>query len=64
MTDSSNALNWIVGGIVALLGIFGLFLASGAGDGAIYLFGLLLFGFAVLFAFSLIRRNVGRPPED
>lgn len=64
MTGSGSALTWIIGGVVGLLGLLGLFLASGAGDGAIYLFGLLLFGFAVLFAFSLIRRNVGVAREE
>ena len=60
-SESGSAGNWIVGGLIGLVGIFGLFLASGANDDAIYFFGLALFGFAVLFAFALIRRNVGRP---
>ena len=49
--------SWILGGIVGLIGIFGLFLAANAVDGGIYYFGLLLFAFAVLFVFSLIRRG-------
>ncbi|HWA43208.1 MAG TPA: hypothetical protein VHA10_08350 [Hypericibacter adhaerens] len=53
-----TSLNWIIGGVIALLGILGLFLASGASDTGIYLFGLLLFLFAVLFAFGLIRRGI------
>lgn len=61
MGDSSSVANWVIGGVIGLVGILGLFLSSAAKDGAFYLFGLALFGFAVLFAFALIRRNVGRP---
>ena len=53
-----SGLNWVIGGIVTLLGIVGLFLAAHAVDGGIYLFGLLLFLFAVLFDFGLIRRGI------
>lgn len=64
MTEGGgNAVNWIVGGGVALLGVLGLFLASGAKDLGIGLFGYVLFGFAVLFDFALIRRSVGRPRD-
>jgi FtsH-binding integral membrane protein len=49
--------SWIVGGIVGLLGLIGLFLASRAVDGAIYGFGVLLFVFAVLFNFWLVKRH-------
>lgn len=52
-------LAWIVGGLIAVLGLVGLFLAAGARDVGIYLFGLLLFLFAVLFDFGLIKRNTG-----
>jgi len=53
-----SSLNWIIGGIISLLGLLGLFLAAHAADSGIYLFGLLLFLFAVLFAFGLIRRGM------
>ena len=53
-----SSLNWIIGGFVTLLGLIGLFLAAHAGDSGIYLFGLLLFLFAVLFDFGLIRRGI------
>lgn len=46
---------WIVCGLVGLAGIFGLFLAANAVDGAFYFFGLLLFGFAVVFIFANVR---------
>lgn len=47
--------SWIMGGVAGILGVLGLFLAAGAGDGGIYLFGLLLFAFALLFVFSRIK---------
>jgi hypothetical protein len=55
----NTTLAWIVGGLIAILGLLGLFLAAGAKDGGIYLFGLLLFLFAVLFDFGLIKRGTG-----
>jgi hypothetical protein len=54
----SSTLNWIIGAIITLLGLMGLFLAAHAADSGIYLFGLLLFLFAVLFDFGLIRRGI------
>jgi uncharacterized membrane protein (DUF4010 family) len=47
---------WIIGGIVALAGLLGLFLAAHAVDDGVYIFGLGLFAFAVLFVFSQMRR--------
>ncbi|MCA8932895.1 MAG: hypothetical protein KDA49_10540 [Rhodospirillaceae bacterium] len=40
-----------------------LFMASRAHDDMMYFFGLMVFGFAVLFDFGLIARYVGRPSE-
>lgn len=51
--------NWILGGVMVVVGLLGLFMASSAGDGIIYATGLVLFAFCVLFIFGLIRRNVG-----
>jgi hypothetical protein len=48
---------WVAGGAVAILGIIGLFLASGAGDRGIYLFGLALFAFAIFYVFALIKQG-------
>jgi Zn-dependent membrane protease YugP len=47
---------WLAGAMVALLGLVGLFMSSGARDNAVYLFGLGLFAFAVLFIFSQVRQ--------
>ena len=47
----------IVGILVTILGLIGLVLASGATDDEIYVFGLSLAGFAVVFVIGLIRRH-------
>lgn len=47
----------LVGLMMAVLGLVGLVLTSGATDNAIYIFGLSLFGFAVVFILGLIRRH-------
>ncbi len=51
---------WVLGALMALLSLFGLFMASGATDPAFYGVGLLFFLFGVLFVFGLIGRYVGR----
>jgi hypothetical protein len=51
---------WVLGGVMVLLGLVGLFLASAAKDDVIYGSGLALFVFGVLFVFGLIHRYVGR----
>lgn len=48
---------WPLGAVVAVLGVLGLFLAAGARDSALYIFGLGLLGFACLFVFDLMRRS-------
>ncbi len=48
---------WIAGIIVGVIGLLGLFLASGAVDTGIYIFGLLLFLTATLFDFWLVKRS-------
>jgi hypothetical protein len=47
----------VVGVFVGALGLIGLFLASGAHDGAIYGFGIAVFVFSVLFVFMLVKRG-------
>lgn len=51
---------WVLGGVMALLALLGLGLASHAEDDVFYGTGLGLFAFGVLFIFFLIHRNVGR----
>lgn len=51
---------WVVGGLVALLGLVALFAASHAHDSAMYLFGLIFFVAAVIFVFGLIGLSTGR----
>jgi hypothetical protein len=55
----AGAGRWIFGGIMTLIGIYGLFAAANARDTGFYLFGLLLFLFAVLFVFSMIHKYTG-----
>jgi hypothetical protein len=55
--------NWIIGGVITVMGLLGLFLAARGLDDGAYLFGLGLFAFAVLFLFSLIARTVGNHPD-
>ncbi|MFO0291836.1 MAG: hypothetical protein ACK51F_00685 [Rhodospirillales bacterium] len=55
MTDFVSS--WVVGVFVGALGLIGLFLASGAHDGAIYGFGIAVFVFSVLFVFMLVKRG-------
>lgn len=43
--------------LISVPGLIGLFLASGAHDDAMYLFGLSLAGFAVVFVFGAVRRH-------
>ena len=49
-----------VGFLMLVLGLVGLVMASGALDDAIYLFGLSLFGFAVVFNIGLVKRYFDR----
>ena len=50
----------IVGLLMAVFGLIGLILASGAMDSEMYVFGLSLFGFACVFDFGLLRRHFDR----
>jgi hypothetical protein len=50
---------FIVGAIMGVISLLGLFLASRAVDGMFYVFGLLLFLFGVLFIFTLIAKHTG-----
>ncbi len=51
---------FIVGALVAVLGLVGLTMAAGAYDNGIFIFGLSLAAFAVLFDIGLIRRYFDR----
>ena len=50
----------IVGFLMTAFGIIGLILASGAMENEMYVFGLALFAFAVVFDLGLIRRHFDR----
>jgi hypothetical protein len=50
----------VLGGVMGVLGLLGLFLASGAKDSVFYGTGLGLFIFCVLFIFVMIHQHTGR----
>jgi hypothetical protein len=52
--------SFVLGGVMGLLALLGLFLAAGARDDVFYATGLGLFVFCVLFIFVMIYRQVGR----
>lgn len=47
----------IVGFLMTVFGLLGLVLAAGAADDEMYVFGLSLAGFAVVFVIGLVRRH-------
>ncbi len=53
----ANTGKWIVGGILSLLGVIGLFLAANAKDDGIYLFGFAIAAFAVFYVFAAIKQS-------
>lgn len=58
--SASDVGPWVLGGVMALLALFGLGLASRAQDDVLYGTGLGLFVCCVLSIFYLIHRYVGR----
>ena len=51
---------WLLGILMGLTSLLGLFLASAASDRLFYAAGLIFFLFGVLMIFGLIARYVGR----
>ncbi len=49
--------SWIVGVCVGILGLLGLTMAARSLDAGTHIFGMLLFVFAILFDFWLIKRS-------
>jgi hypothetical protein len=56
----SNVSDVIVGLMMAVFGLLGLFLVAGAADAEMTVFGLALSGFAVCFDLGLVRRHYDR----
>jgi hypothetical protein len=54
---------WVLGALVGLLGLVGLFAASRAHDADMYLFGLIFFVATLIFIFGLIGSSTGRRPK-
>lgn len=51
---------WLLGVLMSLISLLGLFLASAASDAVFFAAGLIFFLFGVLMIFGLIARYVGR----
>ena len=60
----ANTGKWVVGGVVSLLGVIGLFLAANAKDNGIYLFGFAIAAFAIFYVFAAIKQSYDRKPTD
>jgi hypothetical protein len=56
----SNVSDLVVGLMMAVFGLIGLFLVAGAMDIEMYVFGIALSGFALCFDFGLIKRHYDR----
>jgi hypothetical protein len=56
MHDESTS-DWVVGLMMAVFGLIGLIMAGGARDNEIFIFGLSLLGFAVIFIGGLVRSH-------
>ncbi|HUL09450.1 MAG TPA: hypothetical protein VLV76_24170 [Candidatus Acidoferrum sp.] len=52
-----GTLKWIASGVVGILGVVGLFFAANAHDRGIYVFGLGLAGFAVIYVFAQMKQG-------
>ncbi len=52
-----GTLKWIASGLVGILGLFGLFLAANAEDRGIYIFGLGLAAFAIIYVFAQMKQG-------
>jgi len=60
MRENDMTGSFVLGAVMGLLALLGLFVAAGARDGVFYATGLGLFVFCVLFIFVMIHRQVGR----
>ena len=56
----SSVSDLVVGLMMAVFGLVGLFLVAGAADNEMYVFGIALSAFAVCFNAGLIRRHFDR----
>ena len=56
-TNPKSTSDWIVGSMMALFGVIGLIMAGRARDDEIFIFGLSLLAFALLFIGGQMRRH-------
>ena len=59
----TNMSDLIVGLMMAVFGLIGLFLVAGSADAEMYVFGIALTGFAIVFDFGLLKRYYDRRDE-
>lgn len=59
----NNVSDLVVGLMIAVFGLVGLFLVAGAADAEMYIFGIASSGFAILFDLGLIKRYHDRRDE-
>jgi hypothetical protein len=52
-----GTLKWIACGLVGAIGVFGLFVAANAHDRGIYIFGLGLAAFAIIYIFGQMKQG-------
>jgi hypothetical protein len=52
-----GTLKWIACGLIGVVGLFGLFLAANAHDRGIYVFGLGLAAFAIIYIFAQMKQG-------
>lgn len=57
MVVKGDAGRWVASLLVAVLGVIGLILAAGALDSGIYVFGLGMAVWAVLFQFQMLKQH-------
>lgn len=51
---------WVLGGVVGIVGLIGLFLAATVHEPGFYAFGLLIFAGAVVYLFRMIKQVYDR----
>jgi len=59
--ERSDGAKWILMAVAALVGVFGLIMASRASEDGAYIVGLIFFLFAVIYNFVMVRRMFSPP---
>ena len=62
VAEAGDGAKWIFMVIAALVGVFGLIMASRSADTGTYVAGLIFFLFAVVYNFVMVKRMFDAPP--